>query len=193
MRYVPRAILAGGLGFAVSLLIAACGGGVGLLSADQSSTLSSQLDQVSSALQNGDCGAVSSAATGLGQDAGSLPGSVSATLRNNLIQGASTVGELARRDCRPTTSSSAVTSTQPPSTPTTTQPTTSSTQSSTATTSTTPTTSTRTTPATTPSTSGTTTTGATTGGVGIGAGSGNGKSGGGNGQGSGNGSNGGNG
>jgi hypothetical protein len=191
MRYVPRAILAGGLGFAVSLLIAACGGGVGLLSADQSSTLSSQLDQVSSALQNGDCGAVSSAATGLGQDAGSLPGSVSATLRNNLIQGASTVGELARRDCRPATSSSATTSTQPPSTQATTPPTTSSTQSSTATTSTTPTTSTRTTPATTPSTSGTSTTGATTGGAGIGGGSGN--SGGGNGQGSGNGSNGGNG
>ena len=50
MRYAPRAILAGGLGFAVSC-VAACGGGAGLLSGDQSIALSGQADAVSSAVE----------------------------------------------------------------------------------------------------------------------------------------------
>ena len=50
MGYAPRALLAGGLGFAVSFLVA-CGGGSGLLSADQASSLNGQLDQVSSAVE----------------------------------------------------------------------------------------------------------------------------------------------
>ena len=76
MRYLPRAILAGGLGFAVSLLIAACGGGSGLLSSDQSSTLSSELASVSSALTAGNCGGVSDATKELSNQAGSLPATV---------------------------------------------------------------------------------------------------------------------
>ncbi len=104
MRYLLRAIPAGGLGFAVSLLIAACGGGAGLLSSDQSSTLSSQLNQVSAALAAGNCGGVSRAATALNNAAGGLPAAVNVTLRNNLIQGASTVAELAQKDCHQTTS-----------------------------------------------------------------------------------------
>ena len=60
MRFLPRALAACGTGFAVSLL-AACGGGAGLLSGDQSNSLSTQLDQVGSAVNAGDCGAASSA------------------------------------------------------------------------------------------------------------------------------------
>src|SRR5947209_2689604 len=104
MRYLLRAILAGGLGFAASLLIVACGGGAGLLSSDQSSTLSGQLDQVSSALSAGNCAGVSSAAAALGNSVGNLPATVNPTLRNNLVQGVSTVAELAQKDCHQTTS-----------------------------------------------------------------------------------------
>ena len=60
MRYALRATIAGGLGFAVSFLVA-CGGGGGLLSGNQASSLNSQLDQVTSALDSGNCGAVTSA------------------------------------------------------------------------------------------------------------------------------------
>ena len=49
MRYAPRAILACGLGFAVSFVVA-CGGGSGLLSGDQSNALSGQAEQISSAV-----------------------------------------------------------------------------------------------------------------------------------------------
>ncbi|MGH2895185.1 MAG: hypothetical protein ACRDPM_18235 [Solirubrobacteraceae bacterium] len=44
-----RAFLAGGLGFAAAFAVA-CGSTNGLLSADQNSSLTSQLDAVSSAL-----------------------------------------------------------------------------------------------------------------------------------------------
>lgn len=170
MRYLPRAILAGGLGFAVSILIAACGGGAGLLSSDQSSTLSDQLNQVSTNLAAGNCSGVANAATGLDRAVGSLPTTVNVTLRNNLIQGASTVSELAARDCHPTTSTPGVTSTTTPSVTTSTTAPTSSAQSSTSTTSAPPTTSsTSSTPATTPTTPGTTSTGGT-GGAGLGSG-----------------------
>ena len=104
MRYLLRAILAGGLGFAVSLLIAACGGGAGLLSSDQSSTLSNQLNQVSAAVAAGNCSGAANAANALSDSVSALPATVSATLRTNLIQGVSTVSELARKDCHQTTS-----------------------------------------------------------------------------------------
>ncbi len=169
MRYLLRAILAGVLGFAVSLLIAACGGGKGLLSSGQSSTLSNQLGAVSTAVASGNCSNAATAATGLNNLVGSLPASVNATLRNNLIQGASTVAELAQHDCHQTTSAPAATSTPAVTASTSaTAPTTTSTQSSTSTTSTPPPTSTTSsTSATTPSTSGTTPTGGT-GGAGLG-------------------------
>ena len=56
MRPALRALVAGGLGFAVSL-IAACGGSR-VLSSNQASALSSQLDQVQTALNNGNCNGV---------------------------------------------------------------------------------------------------------------------------------------
>jgi hypothetical protein len=166
MRYLLRAILAGGLGFATSLLIAACGGGAGLLSTDQSSTLSSQLNQLSSAVSAGNCGAVSSAAAALGNSVGNLPATVNPTLRNNLVQGASTVADLAQKDCHQTTSTPTATSSSTPTPTATSTSTTTSTHP--ATTSTTPssTPSTSTTPATTPAGSGTSPAGGT-GGAGL--------------------------
>ena len=56
MRFLPRALVACGTGFAVSLL-AACGGGAGLLSGDQANSLSNQLDQVGAAVGSRNCAA----------------------------------------------------------------------------------------------------------------------------------------
>src|SRR5947207_2056942 len=126
MGSAPRAFLAGGLGFAVSFLVA-CGGGSGLLSSDQASNLNGQLDQVSSALGAGQCAAAANAATGFQNAIDDLPASVNGTLVNNLKQGASTVADLSSKDCRSHTTStttstttSSTTSTSPTSTPTTT-------------------------------------------------------------------------
>ncbi|HYB31398.1 MAG TPA: hypothetical protein VEF89_32715 [Solirubrobacteraceae bacterium] len=183
MRYAPRAILAGGLGFAASFVVA-CGGGSGLLSGDQSAALNSQADAVASAVQQGNCGAAVNASSVLNNDVLTLPVTINSTLRSNLAQAAGTIAQLAQRDCHqqtastpsiPTTSSS--TSTTSTSTPTSTS--TSTTTPTTTTTSTTTTTTTSST-ATTPTNTGTTST--TTGGVGLGGGTttggGNGNSGG---------------
>jgi hypothetical protein len=167
MRYAPRAILAGGLGFAVSC-VAACGGGAGLLTGDQSIALSGQGNEINSAVQSGDCGAAINASAALNTDVQKLPITVNPTLRANLTQGALTIAQLAAKECRehasttvstPTTTSSTTT---PTTTSSTTTPTTSTSTSSTTTTATT------TTGATTPTDTGTTST--TTGGVGLGAG-----------------------
>jgi len=173
MRHASRAILAGGLGFAVSC-VAACGGGAGLLSGDQSIALSGQGNEITSAVQSGDCGAAINAGAALSRDVQNLPVTINPTLRANLSQGALTIAQLAARDCRqntttttstPTTTSSTST---PTSTTTSTTPTTTTTSStSTTTTSTTTTTPTTATTATNPGTSSTTT---TSGGVGLGAG-----------------------
>ena len=174
MRHASRAILAGGLGFAVSC-VAACGGGAGLLSGDQSIALSGQGNEITSAVQSGDCGAAINAGAALSRDVQNLPVTINPTLRANLSQGALTIAQLAARDCRqntttttstPTTTSSTST---PTSTTTSTTPTTTTTTSSTSTTttSTTTTTPTTATTATNPGTSSTTT---TSGGVGLGAG-----------------------
>lgn len=184
MRYAPRAILAAGLGFAASFVVA-CGGSSGLLSGDQSDALSGQADQISSAVQSGNCGAAVNASAVLNSDVQTLPVTVNPTLRRNLTQGASTIAALASRDCHQHTASTPTTAT-PLSTTTT------STSTSTSTTSTTPTTTTSTsttsTSATTPTDTGTTST--TTGGVGLGGGTtstdtstGNGSGGAGSGQG----------
>jgi hypothetical protein len=182
MRHAPRALLAGGLGFAVSFLVA-CGGGSGLLTGNQADTLNSQLDQVSAAFQSGQCGAAASAATAFSNAIENLPASVNASLINNLRQGASAVGQLTATNCR--TQSTTTTATTPTSSTTSSTATTTSTTSSTNTTAT----QTITTPATTSTGSGTTTSGGT-GGAGLGNGNGNGGSGGagtGNGNGNGNG------
>jgi hypothetical protein len=180
MRYAPRAILAAALGFAVSFVVA-CGGGSGLLSGDTSSALSGQADQVSQAVQSRNCGAAVNASAVLNSDVQALPATVNATLRSNLSQGASTIAELARKDCHHTVSAKATT------TPTSSTTTSTSTSTSTSTTTPTTTTSTSTTSstATTPTDTGTTST--TTGGAGLGNGtttsSGNGSGGTGPGQG----------
>ncbi|HKO27386.1 MAG TPA: hypothetical protein VJU80_08005 [Solirubrobacteraceae bacterium] len=164
MRYAPRAILAGGLGFAASFVVA-CGGGSGLLSGDQSDALSGQADHVVSAVQNGNCGAAVNASAVLNSDVQTLPVTVNPTLRRNLTQGASTIAQLARKDCRHHTTATAAPKTSSSTTTT-------STSTSTSTTTTTPTTTTSTsttsTSATTPTDTGTTST--TTGGAGLGGG-----------------------
>jgi hypothetical protein len=192
MRYAPRAILAGGLGFAVSC-VAACGGGAGLLSGDQSIALSGQGNEITSAVQSGDCGAAINASAALNRDVQNLPVTINPTLRANLSQGASTIAQLAAKDCRlhQATTTSTPTTTTSTTTPSTTTSTTSPTTTSSSTTTSTSTTSTS---ATTPTNSGTSSETTTSGGVGLGGGTttttGNGNSGGtgaGNGNGGGNG------
>jgi hypothetical protein len=193
MRHAPRAILAGGLGFAVSC-VAACGGGAGLLTGDQSIALSGQGNEITSAVQSGNCGAAVNASAALSRDVQNLPVTVNPTLRSDLSQGAATIAVLAAKDCRQhavtTISTPTVTSstTTPSTTTSTTTPTTTSTSTSTTSTSTTTTT------ATTPTNSGTSSGTTTSGGVGLGGGTttttGNSSSGGtgaGNGNGGGNG------
>ncbi|MHB8658091.1 MAG: hypothetical protein ACYC91_09080 [Solirubrobacteraceae bacterium] len=171
MRYAPRALLAGWLGFAAAFLVA-CGANSGLLSSDQASNLNAQLDQVSSDVSAGQCQAATSAAQSF-RDAVANLGSVSGTLTTYLKQGAATITELAARQCRQQTPAAQTSST--PMTPTVTSTTASTPTSSTAT-STTPTTSTptqtTTAPATTTSGPGTTSTSGGSGGAGIGAGGG---------------------
>jgi hypothetical protein len=151
MRYFPRALRAGWLGLA-GLFIAACGGGAGLLAGGQASQLNSQLDQVSSALTAGQCGApLQSATRGLITAVANLPSTINTNLRQDLSQGVSTVSELAVRQCKPVTTTTATTA------PTTTATTTATTSTSTTPTHTATTITTPTTPATTPSTTGTTT------------------------------------
>jgi hypothetical protein len=130
MGYGSRAFLAGGLGFAVSFVVA-CGGGNGLLTGDQASTLNSQLASVSSAVSAGQCGAAASAATAFGNDIGNLPSTVNTTLVQDLARGAATVGDLAAKDCQnPHHSSSTSTTPTTTSSSTTTTPTTTSSTSS---------------------------------------------------------------
>ena len=163
MRYAPRAILACVLGFAASFVVA-CGGGSGLLSGDQSNALNSQADQISSAVQAGNCGAAVNASAVLNSDVQTLPVTVNPTLRRNLSQGASTIADLAHKDCHhapPTQSTSTSSSTTTTST---------STSTSTSTTTPTTTTSTSTTSSTATTPTGTGSTSTTTGGVGLGGG-----------------------
>jgi len=167
MRYAPRAILAGGLGFAVSC-VAACGGGAGLLSGDQSIALSDQGNEIASAVQSGDCGAAVNASAALNKDVQDLPVTVNPTLRSNLSQGAATIAELAAKDCREhqATTTSIPTTTTNTTTPTTTTST--STPTTTSTSTTTSSTSTTSTTATTPTNPGTSSETTTSGGVGLG-------------------------
>ena len=78
MGFAPRALLAGGLGFAVAFL-AACGGGSGLLSAGQANDLNNSLDQLSNAVGSGQCGAAADAVTTFSNAVVNLPPSVSST------------------------------------------------------------------------------------------------------------------
>jgi hypothetical protein len=166
MGYAPRAILAGGLGFAAAFVVA-CGGGAGLLSGNQSIALSGQADQISSAVQAGNCGAATNASAALSSDVQNLPATVNSTLRSNLSQGANTIAQLAATDCRQHTTSTPSTPTRSTSASTSSTSSTS-TSTSTSTPTTTSSTSTTSTSATTPTNTGTTST--TTGGAGLGGG-----------------------
>jgi cell division protein FtsN len=172
MRQGFRAVVAGGLGFAVSL-IAACGSSTGLLSADTATSLTNQLQQVSSDLQQGNCAAAHDELAKLSQDIQNLPSSVSSTLRSNLNEGLTRAQELAATQCKSPTSTTPTTTTATTTTPTTTTET--ATQPTTTQTTPTQTTPTTTPPATTPVNPGTTSTGPGSGGVAPGTNNGNGK------------------
>ena len=164
MGYAHRAVLAGGLGLAASILVA-CGGSSGLLSGGQAGNLNAQLDQVSQAVNAGQCAAAANAASAFSLAVQNLPGSVNAGLVNNLQQGAQTISVLAARDCRlqSTTTTTTSSSTTSSSTTTTTSSSTPTTTSSTTSTTSTPTSST----ATSTTSSGTSTTSGS-GGAGLG-------------------------
>jgi hypothetical protein len=145
MRFAPRALVAGGLGFAVSLIAACGGGGSGLLSSAQASSLSSQIQQARADFNRGDCSGATSVLAQVVQGIQNLPSSVNGTLRSNLNQGVQTVQSLVRSQCgasATTTSTTRSTTTQAPTTsttPTQTQTTTTSTATTTTPTGTTPT------------------------------------------------------
>lgn len=184
MRYVPRALLAAGLGLAAAFL-AACGAGSGLLSASEASSLNSQLGTAAADLSNGDCVSGEKLIENIETQIANLPGSVNPTYVSNLSQGAQTVRTLANDKCGATVATTPDTTSTVTTTPTVTNPRTTSTSTSTTTTSTltTPTTGTTTTPTTpttpsTPATStpapGTTSTGGDGGGAPTGGGVGDG-------------------
>jgi hypothetical protein len=167
MRQGLRAVVAGGLGLAVSL-IAACGSSNGLLSSNTASTLTGQLQQVSADIENGNCAAAADQLASVTQQIQRLPSSVSSTLRSNLDQGLTKAQELLAAQCKtPATTTPRTTTTETTTTETATQPTTTNT---TTTTTTPPTT---TTPATTTPNAGTTSTSQGSGGVAPGAANGN--------------------
>jgi hypothetical protein len=176
MRYLSRAILPGGLGFAVAVLLAACGGGSGLLSANQSTDLNHQLDAVASAISAGQCTTAASAAQGFDNSVANLT-TVNPTLTNNLKQASSALAQQAGPDCHSRPSAPVPTTTKPKTTPsatTTTPKTTPSTPSTTTPSTSTPTNTatgpanTATSPATTTPSPGNTTTNGGSGGAGVG-------------------------
>ena len=99
----PRAFLAGILGFTVAFVVA-CGGGNGLLSSNQSANLSGKLDALDSAVGAHNCGQAHGAAQDLQNAVAALPSTINRTLANDLGQGASTLSQLADRDCTTSTS-----------------------------------------------------------------------------------------
>ena len=118
MGFGSRALMAGGLGFAAAFVVA-CGDSSSLLSADESSTIASQLSAITQAVNAGSCTQAASAANTLNNTLSDLPPSVNQTLVRNLGQGASTVKALAARDCANashTTSSTSSTSSSTSST-----------------------------------------------------------------------------
>ncbi len=181
MRRGLRALAAGGLGLAVSL-VAACGSNSGLLSSSDASTLQNLIQQVSADVNSGNCAAVPGDLgfpyAGPGQ---SLPSSVSSKLRASLNEGVGKVTALAQRNCPATATAQSTTST-----PSTTRTTTSASPDDLHQTPTHTATAPPTTTATTPTNPGTTSTGPGSGGTGLGNAGGNG-GGGGNGNGNGNG------
>src|ERR1700685_1134769 len=115
MRYAPRALLVGGRGLAASCL-AACGGGAGLLSSDQSNNLNAAVQSLTSAVPSGNCAEAANAADSLRNEGQTLPLSVNPSLKANLSEGVQKVSAYAQTACRSsstskTTSSSSTTTT----------------------------------------------------------------------------------
>lgn len=165
MRSALRALLAGGLGFAASLIVAACGGSA-VLSADQAGAISAQLTRLQTSVNGGDCtGVVSS----LDQLAGQISNVSNATAKNNLAEGYNTLERQATAKCP--ASAPQTTSTPATAKTTTTKTKTATTTTATTQSTTTPTTPTTTSPATTPAGPGTNTNaGPGSGGAGLGPG-----------------------
>jgi hypothetical protein len=107
MRPALRALVAGGLGFAVSL-IAACGGGSRVLSADQANALRSRLDQLQSAVNNGNCTGVQNGLSQLSAEISNVPNS---TARTNLTDGFETLQRQASTECQVSTAQTTSTAT----------------------------------------------------------------------------------
>jgi hypothetical protein len=169
MRYISRALLPGVLGFAVAVLVAACGGGSGLLSGDQATSLDNQLNTVAAAIDSGQCNAADSAARGFDSSVSNL-GGVNSRLQDNLKQASAALVAQAKTDCLkqqtatvPKTKTKTKTSTTPTNTTTT-----SSTPTNTTPTQTSPATTTSPATATSPATTGTPTGTNTSGGAGLG-------------------------
>jgi len=124
MRSALRALVAGGLGFAVSL-IAACGGGSRVLSADQANALSSQLTRLQAAVDRGGCTDIDNALSQLSSEISNVS---NATAKANLTEGFDTLQSQAKAECpastpRTTSTSTTTKTTTTQSTPTTTTPT----------------------------------------------------------------------
>lgn len=142
MRALAILLAAGSLGLGAAFL-AACGERSDLISTGDAGSVNAALDAVDGAVGKGKCDAANRAAAALRDEVASLPLTVNARLRRNLSEGASTVTELAARDCQATTTTqqSTPTTTQAPTTtetrPTTTETTTDTTTTTTDTTTTT--------------------------------------------------------
>jgi hypothetical protein len=120
MRPALRALVAGGLGFAVSL-IAACGGGSRVLSADQANALRARLDQLQSAVNSGNCTGVQNGLSQLSVEISNVPNS---TARTNLTDGFETLQRQASSECQVSTPKTTSTATATNTTTTQTTPTT---------------------------------------------------------------------
>jgi hypothetical protein len=152
MGFGSRLSLAAVLGFAAAFAVACGSSGNGLLSSGQSSSIAAQLTSISNAVQGGHCAKATVASHRLNNLITDLPSDVNQKLQTNLGQGASTVQELAAKDC--TTQSTSTPTVTVPKTTTTTQAVTTQTQTQTTTAATTTTPPTNTTPPPTTATNG---------------------------------------
>jgi hypothetical protein len=98
MRFANKALVAGGLGFAVSALVACGSSGGGLLSGTQAQKLNDQLDQVLAAVNDRSCSGVDAHIVTLTHVINSLP-QVDPRLVSNLQQGEQLVSSLAEQNC----------------------------------------------------------------------------------------------
>ena len=165
MRYLSRAVSAGGSLLAAALLTA-CGSTSGTIPVAQAGTLRNEVMTVSNDINNGQCISANQLIQRVQTQVAELPGTVDPTLVSDLSRTASTVLSLAKTQCGPNVGTGSDTTSTPAQTKTTAPPgTTTTTSTATTPTNTTPTnttpTSTNTTPSTTtstPSTPATTTT-----------------------------------